>query len=166
MEIRLGKLNDFDTVRNMYEVIQNDWIYGRYDPYRPKSVITPPEKPLFCDEDLKRFAEEVDITPVKFERYVTDKKVYIVEKDDTIVSAFIINDKHKGYYRILYWLITELDLDLTLRKESLKKLANKIPWHCNGFFLCSPSHKTELTQLGFREEIFSFYYADIDKLAS
>ena len=163
MVLRYAKTDDFDAFKKLDEVVFNDWLYGRDDLYIPK---TKKERSssnvLFSPEDMENIYAEVEVTRLKFSEYVNNKLAYVVEEEDgTIISAFILLYSLKGYYRISYWLINQDDRFLTVRKETIKQLANLAPKRCKGFSICSFSHSHELRELGFIEKVKSFFYIDL-----
>ena len=165
MVLRYATINDFEAFKRLDEVVFNDWLYGRDDLYIPK---TKKERSssniLFSPEDMENICAEMEITRLKFEEYVNEKMAYVVEEDGTIISAFILLYSFQGYYRISYWLINEDDRFLTVRKETIKQLANLAPKRCKGFSICSFSHSFELRELGFVEKVRSFFYIDLKNM--
>ena len=164
VELRLAKLEDYEAFKRLDEKVSNDWLFGRDDPFYPRPKDNSINKPIFCDEDLAQFSEEVNITVYKFQKYIAERRAYVVEDRGKIVSAFLLIFDYKEYYRIGYWLIDNEDKSLELRKETLRQLAFKAPKRCKGFSICSFMHGTELRRLGFKERFTTFYYLDIKDL--
>ncbi len=162
MNLRYAKVTDYDAFKSLDDVVFNDWLYGRDDLYIPKKKKEKIDfKPIFSEEDIASLIADLEITRLKFEEYVNQKQAYVVEENGEIISTFILLYKYLGYYRISHWLINQDDRYMTIRKETVKQLANLAPKRCKGFSICSFDHSYELRELGFIEKARTFFFLDL-----